>query len=494
MAVRTILIGVLPALAIAIAIPAAVRGQERTLVLDPGNWRAVAQVDARFLSYNIEMAEVTGGEFWAPYDDPQRRRLAPRSPLDLGDQRLARLASGLSPAIVRVSGTWANSVYVPKLKGRESGTAPAGFRQVLTRKRWSEVTRLVRDTGGALLLSFPASEGARDRLGRWNNEQARRLVALTRANRTPIRALEFINEPNLVRLGALPEGYSAKAYARDFRTFASFARRYVPEALVLGHSASGKGGELPPDQIAREAAGVADAVSYHFYGALSERCAEFGNQTAAGDALSQGWLERTQADHDWYAVLRDRYDPGKPLWLTETAQAACGGDRWAATWSDSFRFVDQLGRLARAGVQVVAHNTLASGDYALIDRATMTPRPNYWVAWLWKRKMGRIVLAPASLGSGMAIHAHCHAAQRGWVTVVVLELAGSRRSIAAPPGALVTTVTAPGLDSTYVSINGRASDLTNLGRLPGGPVIEIPPHSISFIEFPRSNNPACVRL
>ena len=70
---------------------------------------------------------------------------------------------------------------------------------------------------------------------------------------------------------------------------------------------------------------------------------------------------------------------------TETADAACGGNPWAATFLDTFRYLDQLGRLAKQGVQVVAHNTLAASDYGLLDEHTFAPRPNYWGALLWRR-------------------------------------------------------------------------------------------------------------
>ena len=39
--------------------------------------------------------------------------------------------------------------------------------------------------------------------------------------------------------------------------------------------------------------------------------------------------------------------------LTETGQAACGGDRQASIYIDSFRYLDQLGGLAKRGVKVV---------------------------------------------------------------------------------------------------------------------------------------------
>ena len=41
--------------------------------------------------------------------------------------------------------------------------------------------------------------------------------------------------------------------------------------------------------------------------------------TTAADALSAEWLARPQAIEAYYAGLRDKFDPKKPLWITETA-------------------------------------------------------------------------------------------------------------------------------------------------------------------------------
>jgi hypothetical protein len=35
--------------------------------VDPAGMKRVGEVDTRFQSYNVEMVEVTGGRFWAPY-------------------------------------------------------------------------------------------------------------------------------------------------------------------------------------------------------------------------------------------------------------------------------------------------------------------------------------------------------------------------------------------------------------------------------------------
>lgn len=487
------------AAALALAMPAQSSADSGgPLVLDPHGWARVATVGPQYLSFNIEMAEVTGGEFWAPYGDPFERRLAPRPPLDLTDPRLVVLARALGPTVIRVSGTWANSTYIPAEGERTPSAPPPGFGQVLGRDRWNQLAALVRATGGALLLSFPASAGARHEDGSWSSEQAGRLVALARSTQTPIAAVEFVNEPNLVRIGALPPDYSAMDYARDFTLFRQFAQRELPGVAVLGYSTSGKGGELPVESIVIAAGGQADVVSYHFYGALSARCSEFGNQTSADEALSQEWLSRTQADHDWYAGQRDRHDPGKPIWLTETAQAACGGDVWASTFRDTFRFLDQLGRLARANVQLVAHNTLASGDYALVDRETMEARPNFWAAVLWRETMGVGVLDPAVDTQGYSIHAHCHPARGGGVTLLVLSLSDRPGRLTIPVAAQVTELAASDLDARTVTVNGTPPKITQAGpkawpvrRKRAGSVLRLRPHSAVFIEMRKAGNPAC---
>src|SRR6266404_3130099 len=106
-------------------------------------------------------------------------------------------------------------------------------------------------------------------------------------------------------------------------------------------------------------------------------------QTSADAALSEEWLARTDQTLAFYRNLRDEFEPGKPMWVTETADAACGGNPWASTFLDTFRYLDQLGRLAKQGVQAVIHNTLAASDYGLLDQKTLKPRPNYWGALLW---------------------------------------------------------------------------------------------------------------
>jgi len=118
---------------------------------------------------------------------------------------------------------------------------------------------------------------------------------------------------------------------------------------------------------------------------------------------------------------------GKAIWLTETAQTACGGDRWASTFLDSFRYLNQLGSLAKLGVQVHMHNTLASSDYGLLDEKTFEPRPNY----------GQPVVAPvnghdrsgcgASPAMSLHLYAQCMRGTPGGVTLLAINADKIRR-------------------------------------------------------------------
>ena len=114
--------------------------------------KRIGTVDERFQSYNVEMVEVVGGEFWKPYhlmdslppleavstyDVSQKNEALYRklSPINLADKRLLNLAKGLAPAYVRVSGTWANAVYFQD-NDAPPAKAPAGFVNVLTKSQW----------------------------------------------------------------------------------------------------------------------------------------------------------------------------------------------------------------------------------------------------------------------------------------------------------------------------------------------------------------------
>src|SRR5271156_3754992 len=198
----------------------------------PATMPRVGTIDERFQSFNIEMVEVTGGRFWAPYKAkaavaPTDDRSAPsgmdpsafryRSPINLANPRLRNLAAGLAPAYVRVSGTWANSTYFQDSDGPAPATPPAGFNSVLTRQQWRGGGDFFHAVDAKNVTSFSISPGVRDAAGVWTPVEAKKVLAYTASIGGAIAAAEMFNEPTVAVMGGAPKGGDTAAYGRDFR-------------------------------------------------------------------------------------------------------------------------------------------------------------------------------------------------------------------------------------------------------------------------------------
>lgn len=496
------------------------------IAVAPAAMPAVGRVDERFLSYNVESVEVTGGNFWAPYPKPGETPATSvpgphgvefstgsyqkRAPIDLaGNRRLRVLTKALGPSYMRVSGSWANSIFFQD-DDEPAKPAPPGYQGVLTRAQWAGVIDFAKVVDAKILTSFATSEGARDANGAWKPDQARRLFAYTRKLGGKIDAVELMNEPNVSRMPYAPD-----AFARDQAVLRSLVQDVSPDTKLVGPGSTGEAGfklfATPPEQMstARLLSGnprpVFDVFSHHFYGAVSQRCKSLGERsgtnvnTSVGEAMSEVWLSRADQAQKFYAGLRDRFAPGAPIWITETAQTACGGDPWSATYLDTFRFVDQLGRLARNDAEIVFHNTLAASDYSLIDDTTWLPRPNYWAALLWRRLMGETVLEGGPGQPSLHVYAHCLRDQPGGVAVVAINLdQASPAELRLTSPADLYALTADKLESTTVKLNGQPLALAGADRLPalrGKPVrpgrLSVAPASVSFLAMPAAGNPSC---
>ncbi|HEY1494626.1 MAG TPA: hypothetical protein VGF49_08780 [Candidatus Solibacter sp.] len=513
---------------LAAVVGAALLGGAVPAPIAPGSLTRIGTVDERFQSFNIEMVEVTGGRFWKPYGKQldailQSRGNAPagmdpdlyqyRAPIDLANPRLRKLAAALGPAYLRVSGTWANSTYFHDSDGQPPAAPPEGFGSVLTRAEWKGVVDFARAANAKLITSFATSAGTRDAAGLWTSRQAQQFLDYTKSVKGSIAAAEFMNEPNFAAVGGAPKGYDAKAYARDLAAFLPFARKAAPGMVILGPGSVGEGGSLVKEGVTlpfpmlksedlMAATGpVFDAFSYHFYGAVSKRCASMqAGGTTAAEALSDEWLARTNAAEAYYRGLRDRFNFGKPVWLTETADTACGGNPWGATFLDSFRYLNQLGSLARRIVQVVAHNTLSASDYGLVDERTLTPRPNYWSAVLWHKFMGATVLEAGPVSeAGIHLYAHCLAGVPGGVALLALNTdRGVYKSIEVAAAAQRYTLTATDLAGSVVRLNGSELRLGSDDAFPRFTAVPAPagqvtlaPASITFLAIPTANNQSC---
>jgi heparanase len=515
--------------AAAIGIASVLRPQacsgERQISVNASSMPRLGTVDARYQSYNVEMVEVTGGRFWKPYDDVKLSDRSPpdgasnatelyayRPPIDLSNPRLRKLAAALGPAYLRVSGTWANSTYFADADQTPS-SPPPGFKDVLSRQQWKGVVDFAAAVDAEIVTSMAISAGARNAAGAWTAEQARHLIDFTRSVGGRIAAAEFMNEPMIAVMGGAPKGYDATAYARDFNTFKQFARQASPDMIILGPGSGGETaasdaaasggpeGAIASRDILPQTAGGIDVFSYHHYGALSQRCTGvvgMHRDDLEKQALSEDWLARTGQAFAFYRRLRDAFEPGKAMWLTETAEAACGGNPQASTFLDTFRYLDQLGRLAKAGVQVVMHNTLAASDYGLLDETTLAPRPNYWGALLWRKLMGSTVLdAGVSTATGQHVYAHCQRDQPGAVTLLVINNDSVAHMLETPLAGKRYTLSAAPPDNREVKLNGRVLKLVDGDDIPpleavtteAGDV-EFAPATITFLTQ-AAGNEAC---
>lgn len=514
--------------------PAWMGAQEMSSVsLAPAKMAKLGTVDQRYLSYNVEMVEVTGGRFWKPYKaigqapglvtppdanhqvgvDPNLFQYRP--PIDLSNPRLRKLAKELGPAYVRVSGTWANSTYFQDDDRPALKQPPQGFNGVLTRAEWKGVADFARAVGAEIVTSVAVSPGARGADGVWAPAQAKAIFDYTKSIGSSIAATEFMNEPTFAAVGGAPKGYDAAAYGKDVKAFAAFLREESPKTIFLGPGSIGEGISMVPagmampfihtEDMLKATGPVFDAFSYHFYGTVSRRCtgamgASMGLGITADRVLSAEWLDRTDTVEAFYAALRDKYLPGKPMWLTETAEAACGGDEFAGQFIDAFRFLNQLGTLAQKGVKTVMHNTLASSDYGLLNEDTLEPTPDYWAAVLWKRTMGPVVLdAGTRKDAPLRIYAQCMQGKRGGVAIVALNTdAHAGAAVEIPVSGKRYTLTGPELASTTVLLNGaelKAGSDGSLPKMEGESVkagtVQLPPASVTFLTLPSAANAGC---
>ena len=482
--------------------PGYLKSQENSVPeLDLSKLEQIAEVDERYQSVNIEMCEIVGGDFWIPYEllDSEKvksggfsalKRTIP--PVNLYDKKLRTLAAALGSMYIRVSGTWANTTYFqdndkPKLK-----TAPNGYENVLTRNEWKGVIDFCKSIDAKLVTSFAISAGMRDADGNWTPKQIEPLVNYTTSLGGEIAAAEMFNEPSHAGHGGAPEGYNAARYAADFEAFKRFVDTAVPDMKIMGPGSTGEGGIIPgitistKDILTTSPEPEFEIFTYHFYGGVSKRC--MGNLTPE-NALTNEWLSKTELGLKYYKDARNKYTPDSPIWLTETAEAACGGNPWAATYVDCFRYLEQLGRLAKNGVKVVMHNTLCASEYALLEQDTHEPRPNYWAAFLWGQLMGTKVFDYGQTNLGVDIFVHNLKNSSDGYAVMIVNPKMERNVIQIKDEAEQYLLTSDDILSKTIKLNGvklklNADELPEIkGEKISAGEIEIPSQSILFLVF-----------
>jgi len=347
--------------------------------------RAVAAVDERFVAFAVDTGQVVGGRFWAPAGQGQGMlNTSAVPPFQFSRARLRRLAGALAPAYLRIGGTDADrTVY--DVGGDEAtpglDAERAQARWVLTRAQWDEVNRFARELDLRLFFTLNACPAARDADGGWDPGGARRLVAYSVARGYPVDVWELGNEAN-----AFPISHglwlSPARYAADLSRARALLDELDPRSRLAGPASAYwpmLGAWRPfDDGVLRRAGKLLDVVSWHYYPQQSFRCPIATRRARAGRMLSAAAL----ADLDGWAASVEgatrEHAPDAEVWLGETGSAQCGGEPgFSNAFADALWWADTLGRVARRGQKVVVRQTLAGGDYGLIDDRTLEPNPSY---------------------------------------------------------------------------------------------------------------------
>lgn len=485
--------------------------------------KILRQADPRLVSYNIEMTEVTGGTFWKSYTPEQiegTEEFAPIKdwknllnlqqwfdPIDLYDPRLRKMAKELGPAWVRVSGTWANKTYYD-FDGHTGGKTPEGFQNLLTEKQWRGVLDFVRAVGARLLVSVANCPGIHSADEPWDPAQTKLLFDYSRDYGVPIDAAEFTNEPSMPTVGGLPEGYTPEQFGRDHNLFVRFLRENYPETIIVGpctvgdylyseENSQGYGGGLAAGYDVWSTESMMDTFtekldifSYHYYNGVSERGAAMGGHWPEDKVLTDEYLSVAGKTTRFYVPRRDKYVPGAPIWVTESAGGGGGGNTWDSTYMDVPRTLNELGEFCTITDGVIFHNTLASSDYGFLQHGTFEPRPNYFAVLLWNKLMGSTVYDRETPDCG-ELHLYCHSrkdGKEGCVYLIVNNSMTDEVSVELPKDALIYALSGNGkLRSTTMCLNGKPLVLNGeeLPEMEGKPtsagIVDLAPATCTFI-------------
>ncbi|TGD70900.1 glycoside hydrolase [Mangrovimicrobium sediminis] len=473
---------------------APVTGTELTRITASGD-APLHHVDARYLSWSIDVSVFAGGLWWEGSNKSRRGIGTSRlSPLALDARELNRLVRALGPAYLRIGGSEADKIHYFEAPPGESNAL------VLSREQWDDLHEFLRRHDLKLFFTCKYGLFRRNEHGRWDGSALEHLLAYSRERDYAIDVFELGNELNAYwAFHGLLSQPRAKNLAQDYRTFKALVRRHYPEARICGPGSAfwpRLGETIRPisnitPKFLRELAGELDIVDWHYYPFQSERSpvrTRAARRKHMTDPASFTYFER-YSQH--LMDLRDRLQPQAELWTGETGSAQCGGQPFRSDrWVSGFWWADQLGLGARLGQKVMVRQALVGGDYGLIDRLTLKPRPDYWVSWLWRQLMGTGVYAVAS--SRPQVRAYLHDSALGAGRCLLLINLDEQPAPVQLEGLGAVgrryTVTAKQLTSRKLRINGVKPKLKKgriaLDRFPVQTGLAVlPPHSISFWEI-----------
>lgn len=413
--------------------------------------------------------------------------------LNLSNPNLLSLASALSPAVLRISGSEADDAFYES-PGSPCPPPPVG-NFCMTMQRWVEVQAFAEAVGWDVAFGLNAMIGRPNASTRQNLSSITRFLTWVASSPTPrLTHLEYGNE--------LEHAVDAGVYAADVQALRGVIDATWPDAAVRPKLVANDENPDPRywGTLLPAAGSAMDVASWHLY-------IGYGlNPDLKNEAWNASFLAGI---HNTAAPMVAAADAagftrvaGHQLWVGETAMAWHSGQNGTTnTFLSGPWYVTQLGTLA-ATHHVQCRQTLVGGFYELINKWDMTPNPDWWTAALWKRVMGVDVFPiPGASDPDVLVFAHCAAAgaqaPAGAVAVAYVNLNANETKSVTLAGSVPATprdeymLTAVGSESSRaIALNGAPLLFTGPGEMSaltpvhvpagGNASILLPPHSYGY--------------
>ncbi len=425
--------------------------------------------------------------------------------MNLQHAQLSHLVRMLGPSYLRVGGSEADKIHYLT----ESVDAQQGL--LLSQGMWDDLHTFVREHNLKLAFTFKYGLFKRRQQGEWQGTELQALLQYSVAQGFEIDVCELGNELNAYwAFYGLRSQPVVKDLVSDYQTFAETVRCYYPNIKICGPGSAfwPRLGEAirPLTNITPKFLSALDMqldiVDWHYYPFQSERSPVRTRLATMKRTMSARSFNTFSVYGKRLQLLRDRFQPQADIWTGETGSAQCGGQpKLSDRFCSCFWWADQLGQGGLLGQKVMVRQSLVGGDYGLIDRQTLLPRPDFWLSWLWVQLMGERVY---KLQCGdRSVRAYCHSDSSGYGHCMLLINTSGRAkklslsSLGSPVEAFV--LTADSLDASEIHINGvRAQwhyaakgsspsleDYRCAGFIQAGSPLTLLPYSITFCRLSK---------
>ena len=351
-----------------------------------------------FLSFAIDMAQITGGKWWEGSSDFSMGRGGAVSPkLNFNRDRLVSLTAALAPSVIRAGGSEADSLYYSL---DDSEEIPQGFQTTLSKNTWSNFYSFVKKTDNIPLLTLNIGPGYRDENGELTYKHFHKLFSFLISSEHSMEFFELGNEINAFFLNyGLQHQIDAKTYSSEYLKVKQILRSYFPESRLLGPANAFWPfiGEVftnisvSSEDIIGELGNELDVFSWHFYPSQSHRCPVNVNRATEYAMTEPSTVKSISNIANTVNTLSKPYE--FESWLGETGPAQCGGEPEVSTsFSSTLWWIDFVGKISRTKNKVMIRQTLVGSDYGIIDNNSLSIRHDYVSSYIFKSMKNRRTL------------------------------------------------------------------------------------------------------